>query len=73
VRLLSTTACLDVHEFPLLLAIDKTVLRPGMVLSIEPASVPNKDGEYETFGIEDNVVCTEYGVEKLSTISQEIF
>jgi Xaa-Pro dipeptidase len=64
---------LDVHEFPLLLPTDKTIIKPGMVLSIEPAAVPNKGGQYGTFGIEDNVVCTETGVEKLSTISQEIF
>jgi Xaa-Pro aminopeptidase len=62
---------LDAHEPPHLGASDKTVVKNGMVFAIEPFGVPNKDGI--KMNCEDDVVCTESGPEKLTTIKQEIF
>ena len=62
---------LDLHEPPHLGPHDKTLIKPGMVFAIEPYGVRNKEGI--TFNCEDDVACTETGVERLSTIKREIF
>jgi len=62
---------LEAHEPPNLSPYDKTVIMPGMALAIEPQTVLSKEGIF--FNCEDDVVCTETGVERLSTIKREIF
>ncbi|MGM9520859.1 MAG: M24 family metallopeptidase [Oscillospiraceae bacterium] len=54
---------LDVHENPCLCHGDYTVIRPGMVFAVEPFIFNDVDG---SFGIEENLVVTENGVELLS-------
>ncbi|MDA4113580.1 MAG: Xaa-Pro peptidase family protein [Thaumarchaeota archaeon] len=61
---------LDGHEPPNLGPGDETVIRPGMVFSIEPDGVANKDGV--AFTCEDNIVCTEGGSERLSTLGWDL-
>jgi len=62
---------LEAHEAPLIAPNNNTIVNPGMVLAIEPSGVTNKEGFWAN--CEDDVVCTETGVEKLSTLRQEIF
>lgn len=62
---------LDTHEPPAIARDNKSLIKAGMVLSVEPFGVPSKDGV--VFNCEDNVVCTETGCERLSTIKREIF
>ena len=62
---------LELHEPPNITLSDNRVIKPGMVLSIEPFGVENREGL--AFNCEDNVVCTESGAEILSTIPREIF
>ena len=64
---------LEGHEPPHLGLHDKTVIHPGMVFAIEPFGVRNKEGNFFTFNCEDDVVCTETGSQKLTTIPREIF
>ncbi len=59
------------HEPPHLGPFDQTILKPGMVFAIEPSGIPNKDGV--AFNCEDDVTCTENGVERLTTIKREFF
>lgn len=62
---------LEAHEPPHLGAYDRTKLRAGMALSIEPYGIPNKEGR--KMNCEDNGACTENGFERYSTIDREIF
>jgi Xaa-Pro dipeptidase len=62
---------LEAHEPPLISPANETKITPGMVLAIEPSGVTNKEGWWAN--CEDDVVCTEAGVDRLSTVRQEIF
>ena len=61
---------LDVHEYPCLCHGDLRVIQPGMVFAVEPFIFNEVDG---SFGIEDNVLVTENGVEMLSNASHELY
>ena len=60
---------LEVHEPPYLVSGDETVLQPGMVFSVEPGVyLPGRFG----VRIEDIVVVTPDGVERLNTADREL-
>jgi Xaa-Pro aminopeptidase len=60
---------MDVHEDPYLVEGNKAPLAPGMAFSVEPGIyMPGKWG----MRIEDIVVCTEAGGERLNTSSREL-
>ena len=60
---------LEIHEAPRLAADGKDILRPGMVITIEPGIyLPGKFG----IRIEDTVVVTERGCEILTPASKEL-
>jgi Xaa-Pro aminopeptidase len=60
---------LDVHEDPYIIAGNEQVLEPGMTFSIEPGIyLPGEFG----VRIEDIVVCTEEGVERLNRSSRAV-
>jgi Xaa-Pro aminopeptidase len=60
---------LEVHEPPYLVSGDETVLQPGMVFSVEPGVyLPGRFG----VRIEDIVVVTPDGVERLNTANREL-
>lgn len=60
---------LDIHEAPRLSSYDKTILQPGMVVTIEPGIyVPGIGG----VRIEDTVLITENGYEILTLLPKEI-
>ncbi|MCF6408410.1 M24 family metallopeptidase [Pseudalkalibacillus salsuginis] len=61
---------LDVHEGPGLSFKVDTVLEPGMVVTVEPGIYVSGLGGVR---IEDDVVITKTGCEKLSTSSKELF
>jgi Xaa-Pro aminopeptidase len=61
---------LEIHEAPRVGAGQTEVLRPGMVITIEPGIyLPNRWG----IRIEDMVVVTEPGCEVLTPTSKELF
>ena len=60
---------LEIHEFPRLAAGSDTILRPGMVITIEPGVyLPGKCG----IRIEDMLVVTERGYDVLTPVSKEL-
>ena len=60
---------LEIHEAPRVAAGQSELLRPGMVITIEPgAYIPNKWG----VRIEDMVVVTDTGCEVLTPTSKEL-
>lgn len=61
---------LDVHEYPCLCHGDQRVIEPGMVFAVEPFIFNHVDG---SFGIEENILVTENGIEMLSNASRELF
>lgn len=61
---------LEIHEPPRLAPREKTLLAPGMVVTIEPGIYqPGQAG----IRIEDTVLVTEGGVEVLTTVSKELW
>jgi Xaa-Pro aminopeptidase len=60
---------LEIHEAPRVAAGQNEILRPGMVITIEPGVyIPGKWG----VRIEDMVVVTEHGCEVLTATSKEL-
>ena len=60
---------MDVHESPALSSTSKTSLRPGMVVTVEPGIyIPGVGG----IRIEDDVLVTSDGVQRLTTISRSL-
>jgi Xaa-Pro aminopeptidase len=59
---------LEVHEDPYIVSGNAEPLRPGMAFSIEPGIYPGPHGAR----IEDIVVCTERGGERLNNASREL-
>jgi Xaa-Pro aminopeptidase len=59
---------LEPHEDPYIVSGNAEPLRPGMAFSIEPGIYPGPHGAR----IEDIVVCTEQGCERLNNISHEL-
>lgn len=60
---------LEMSEPPMIASYDDTVLKPGMVLALEPG-VTTKDGKYVP---EENVLITEKGHEILSKTSRKLW
>lgn len=61
---------LEVYDDPILAAGDQTEIEAGMVLSIE---VPYYEVGLGGFNLEDTVLVTDEGIEKLTTIDRELF
>jgi len=59
---------LEVHEDPYIVSGNTEPLRPGMAFSIEPGIYPGPHGAR----IEDIVICTEQGCERLNNASREL-
>jgi len=60
---------IEVHEEPSISAKDKTILQPGMIITIEPGIyIPNLGG----VRIEDDVLVTENGYELLTKSTREL-
>jgi Xaa-Pro aminopeptidase len=59
---------LEVHEFPYIVSGNAEPLRPGMAFSIEPGIYPGPHGAR----IEDIVVCTEQGFERLNNAPRDL-
>lgn len=59
---------LECHEDPYIVAGNTEPLRPGHTFSIEPGIYPGPHGAR----IEDIVVCTETGCERLNTVTREL-
>jgi Xaa-Pro aminopeptidase len=59
---------LESHEAPYIVAGNTEPLRPGMAFSIEPGIYPGPHGAR----IEDIVVCTENGCERLNNVTREL-
>jgi Xaa-Pro aminopeptidase len=60
---------LEIHEMPRLAAKNQAILRPGMVVTIEPgAYLPGKYG----VRIEDMLLVTETGYEVLTPVSKAL-
>jgi Xaa-Pro dipeptidase len=61
---------LEVYDDPILAAGDQTEVEAGMVLSIE---VPHYEIGLGGFNLEDTVLVTDEGIERLTTIDRELF
>jgi Xaa-Pro aminopeptidase len=59
---------LETHEDPYIVTGNAEVLEPGMAFSVEPGIYPGPHGAR----IEDIVVCTEWGHERLNTVTREL-
>ncbi len=59
---------LETHEDPYIVAGNTEPLQPGMAFSIEPGIYPGPHGAR----IEDIVICTEQGGERLNNVSREL-
>ena len=59
---------LETHEDPYIVAGNTEPLRPGHAFSVEPGIYPGPHGAR----IEDIVVCTETGCERLNTVTREL-
>ncbi len=60
---------LEVHEDPYIVAGNREPLEPGMAFSVEPGIYPGPHGAR----IEDIVVCTDGGFERLNNTPRELF
>lgn len=63
---------LDVHEPPSLARGSEVVVRPGMVLTVEPVFWDKPNGRIGNFALEDVVVVTEDGYELLSLFPKHL-
>jgi Xaa-Pro aminopeptidase len=59
---------LETHEDPYIVSGNAEPLQPGMAFSIEPGIYPGPHGAR----IEDIVICTEHGGERLNNVSREL-
>ena len=59
---------LETHEDPYIVSGNALALEPGMAFSVEPGIYPGPHGAR----IEDIVVCTEHGAERLNTITRDL-
>jgi Xaa-Pro aminopeptidase len=59
---------LETHEDPYIVAGNAEPLQPGHAFSVEPGIYPGPDGAR----IEDIVVCTDTGCERLNTVTREL-
>ena len=59
---------LETHEDPYIVAGNAEPLAPGMAFSVEPGIYPGPHGAR----IEDIVVCTEQGYERLNHVTREL-
>lgn len=59
---------LETHEDPYIVAGNAEPLQPGHAFSVEPGIYPGRSGAR----IEDIVVCTETGYERLNTVTREL-
>lgn len=59
---------LETHEDPYIVAGNTEPLRPGHAFSVEPGIYPGRHGAR----IEDIVVCTDTGCERLNTVTREL-
>ena len=59
---------LEVHESPYIVAGNAEELEPGMAFSVEPGIYPGPHGAR----IEDIVVCTAAGYERLNKVSRDL-
>jgi Xaa-Pro aminopeptidase len=59
---------LETHEDPYIVAGNAESLRPGHAFSVEPGIYPGRDGAR----IEDIVVCTQTGCERLNNVTREL-
>jgi Xaa-Pro aminopeptidase len=59
---------LETHEDPYIVTGNAEALEPGMAFSVEPGIYPGPHGAR----IEDIVVCTEQGHERLNTVTRDL-
>ena len=59
---------LETHEDPYIVSGNELPLAPGMAFSVEPGIYPGPHGAR----IEDIVVCTEDGAERLNNVTREL-
>jgi Xaa-Pro aminopeptidase len=59
---------LETHEDPYIVAGNTEVLMPGHAFSVEPGIYPGPHGAR----IEDIVVCTEHGYQRLNNVSRDL-